>query len=142
MRQLRQMALAVALASAVTAGIAQQVAGNEAVKRMPDGSIQVETPPIPSTSSLRHTKPCAADKGCHPGPWYMVETSTGLQECTEPFARPTSCRKSTYGEQKLSRLWIAKAGPTWLWCQYPDLRSKCVEIYARPPLNLPYSAVQ
>lgn len=72
----------------------------------------------------------------------MVETREGLRECTEPFARPTSCRPSTYGSRKLSRLWIVKKGSTWLWCQYPDLASKCVDMNARPPTNLPYDAVQ
>jgi hypothetical protein len=72
----------------------------------------------------------------------MVETADGLRECTEPFARATTCRDSTYGSQKLSRLWIAKRGSTWLWCQYPDLDKKCVDMNAKPPLNLPVSAVQ
>jgi hypothetical protein len=109
---------------------------------MADGSKKVETPPVPSTGPASKSKPCAADAGCHAGPWHMVETSNGLRECTEPFARATSCRDSTYGTQKLSRLWIAKKGSTWLWCQYPDLGGKCVDMNARPPLNLPLSAVQ
>jgi hypothetical protein len=72
----------------------------------------------------------------------MVETKDGLLECTEPFARPTTCRASTYGAQKLSRLWIVKRGAQWMWCQYPDLSSKCVDMFAPPPANLPYDAVQ
>ena len=122
--------------------LAQFVKGNEAVRVMADGSKRVETPPVPSTGPASKSKPCAADGGCHAGPWHMVETSNGLRECTEPFARATSCRDSTYGTQKLSRLWIAKKGTTWLWCQYPDLGGKCVDMNARPPLNLPVSAVQ
>ena len=122
--------------------LAQFVKGNEAVRVMADGSKKVETPPVPSTGPASKSKPCAADAGCHAGPWHMVETSNGLRECTEPFARATSCRDSTYGTQKLSRLWIAKKGTTWLWCQYPDLGGKCVDMNARPPLNLPVSAVQ
>jgi hypothetical protein len=119
---------------------AQFVNGNEAVKVMPDGTKKVETPPSSAASSK--SKACAANAGCHPGPWHMVDTSEGLRECTEPFARPTTCRDSTYGSQKLSRLWVAKRGTTWLWCQYPDLGKKCVDMNARPPLNLPVSAVQ
>ena len=122
--------------------LAQFVKGNEAVRVMADGSKKVETPPVPSTGPASKSKPCAADAGCHAGPWHMVETSSGLRECTEPFARATSCRDSTYGTQKLSRLWIAKKGTTWLWCRYPDLGGKCVDMNARPPLNLPVSAVQ
>lgn len=122
--------------------LAQQVKGNEAVKVLPDGSKKVETPPIPAASPARKSKPCAAVAGCHAGPWHMVETATGLRECTEPFARPKTCRDSTYGTQKLSRLWIAKKGSRWLWCQFPDLTSKCADMNARPPLNLPVSAVQ
>ena len=131
-----------AMALAASAASAQFVKGNEAVKVMPDGTKKVETPPVPATGSASKAKPCAADAGCHPGPWHMVETSAGLRECTEPFARPTACRDSTFGTQKLSRLWIAKKGSAWLWCQYPDMAGKCVDMNARPPLNLPVSAVQ
>lgn len=137
----RLLALAT-LALAATTVSAQYVKGNEAVKVMPDGSKKVETPPLPATGPATKSKPCAADAGCHPGPWHMVETSAGLRECTEPFARSTTCRASTYGTQKLSRLWIAKKGTAWLWCQYPDVTRKCVDMNARPPLNLPISAVQ
>jgi hypothetical protein len=119
---------------------AQFVKGNEAVKVMPDGTKKVETPP--SSAAASKAKPCAANSGCHAGPWHMVETADGLRECTEPFARTTTCRDSTYGSEKLSRLWVAKRGSTWLWCQYPDLGKKCVDMNARPPLNLPVSAVQ
>jgi hypothetical protein len=112
---------------------AQFVRGNEAVRL---GT--VELPPLPASSG----KPCRADGKCHAGAWHMVETPAGLAECTEPYARLGTCRRSTYGTEKLSRLWIVKKGATWQWCQYPDLDSKCVDIYARPPANLPYSAVQ
>ncbi len=131
-----------ALILAATASQAQFVKGNEAVKVMPDGSKRVELPPIPTTGPASKSKPCAASGGCNAGAWHMVETVEGLRECTEPFARPTTCRETTYGAQKLARLWIAKKGATWLWCQYPDLSSKCVDMNARPPLNLPYDAVQ
>jgi len=123
-------AMALLLASAAHA---QFVKGNEAVV-----GGKVETPPV--LSSLG--KPCAASATCHAGAWHMVETPQGLLECTEPSARPTTCRTSTYGKQKLARLWIVKKGSTWLWCQYPDLASKCVDMSARPPANLPYDAVQ
>jgi hypothetical protein len=130
------------LAASSQAALAQYVKGNEAVKLMADGTKKVETPPVPSTGPASNSKPCAADAGCHAGPWHMVETPGGLRECTEPFARATSCRDSTYGNQKLSRLWIVKRGSTWLWCQYPDIAGKCIDMNARPPMNLPVSAVQ
>ncbi|MCB2021213.1 MAG: hypothetical protein KDG44_10450 [Burkholderiaceae bacterium] len=136
----RSITVAAVLAFVAGTASAQFVKGNEAVKVMPDGTKKVETPP--SSAAASKGKPCAANAGCHPGPWHMVETADGLRECTEPFARPTTCRDSTYGSQKLSRLWIAKRGSTWLWCQYPDLGKKCVDMNARPPLNLPVSAVQ
>jgi hypothetical protein len=132
--------LFVAMLAIAGAAPAQFVKGNEAVKAMPDGSKKVETPPSSAASSK--SKACAASAGCHPGPWHMVETNEGLRECTEPFARATTCRDSTYGSQKLSRLWVVKRGSTWLWCQYPDIGKKCVDMNARPPLNLPVSAVQ
>jgi hypothetical protein len=120
-----------------TTAHAQFVKGNEAVKSSATGK-KVETPPIPASVS----KVCAANGKCYAGSWHMVETDAGLVECTEVFARPGSCRASTYGAEKLRRLWVVKKGPTWLQCQYPDLGSKCVEIFARPPANLPYDALQ
>ena len=127
---------------ASTASLAQFVKGNGAVKVMPDGSKRVETPPLPTTGPVRSTKPCAAAKKCHGGAWLMVETGDGLVECTEAYARPGSCRGSTLGTTKLLRLWVVKSGNNWLQCQLPDLGSKCVNMFARPPSNLPYPAVQ
>jgi hypothetical protein len=121
---------------------AQFVRGNEAVKVLPNGTKIVETAPMPSTGPASRSKPCPADFGCHAGPWHMVETPFGLQECTEAYARPGTCRKSTYGTEKRSRIWVVKSGDTWLQCQLPDLGSKCVNMFARPPANLPFDAVQ
>lgn len=130
------------LALAATPASAQFVKGNEAVRRLPDGSKRIETPPIPRTGSFSRTKPCAANAGCHAGSWRMVETEEGLVECTEAYARPGTCRASNYGAKKASRLWVVKSQGKWLQCQYPDLKSKCVEMLLRPPANLPYDAVQ
>ncbi|WP_088283023.1 hypothetical protein [Ideonella sp. A 288] len=130
------------LTLAATAASAQFIKGNEAVRLMPDGSRRFYTPPMPSTGPASQFRPCAADDGCHAGAWHMVETSDGLRECTEPFARPSTCRSSSYGARRLARLWVARKGSTWFWCQYPDLGSKCVDMHARPPSNLPYDAVQ
>jgi hypothetical protein len=95
----------------------------------------VETPPIPGAGL---PAPCPAEKsGCAASGWRMVETSAGLQECTEIYARPGTCRASTYGTEKRSRLWIVKTGGQWMQCQRPDLGSKCVSTKA-----LPFSEVQ
>jgi len=142
MRVIQTLAMATAIATSSTASLAQFVKGNEAVKVMADGSRKVETPPLPTTGPIRNVKPCAADAACHAGSWHMVETADGLRECTEAYARPGTCRKSTYGATKLSRLWVIKVGQAWLQCQYPDVASKCVNMFARPPANLPYDAVQ
>ena len=116
---------------------AQYVKGNEAVKVTAAGT-KVETPPVPGSVG----KVCGANSNCHAGSWRMVETESGLVECTEPWARPGSCRTSSYGTQKLPRLWVVKRGSDWLQCQFPDLGSKCVSMSARPPANLPFDAVQ
>ena len=129
---------ALALSSAVS--YAQFVKGNEAVEQLPGGGQRVQIAPMPS--AIRTTRACLADGGCKAGPWHMVETASGLMECTEAFARPGTCRPSTYGTTKASRLWIVKVKDVWLQCQYPDLRSRCVPMFARPPANLPYDAVQ
>jgi hypothetical protein len=127
---------------ACSAASAQFVKGNEAVQALPDGSSRAETAPLPSTGPIRNTRPCAASAGCHTGPWHMVETPEGLRECTEVYARAGTCRASTYGTTKLARLWVVKSGGLWLQCQFPDLGSKCVNVFARPPANLPFDAVQ
>ena len=113
---------------------AQYVKGNEATRT----GKKVETPPVPSSVS----KVCEANAKCHAGAWRMVETDSGLMECTEPWARPGSCRASSYGSQKLARVWVVKHNNEWAQCQYPDLGSKCTPIFARPPANLPFDAVQ
>jgi len=124
-----------ALAVGPSTALAQFVKGNEAVKVMSDGSKKVEKPP---TAGALLAKPCpAAEPGCSGGGWKMVETNDGLMECTEVYARPSTCRASTYGAEKRSRLWIVKTGSQWMHCQFPDLSSKCVSIK-----SLPFSAVQ
>jgi len=114
---------------------AQFVKGNEAVSIGAGGVRKVETPP---TAGALLGKSCPAERpGCAGGGWKMVETESGLQECTEIYARPDTCRASKYGTEKRSRLWIVKSRGQWLQCQYPDLASKCVSTKA-----LPYPAVQ
>ena len=132
----------VVLASGSGAALAQYVKGNEAVNLLPDGSKRAETPPLPTTGPIRSTKPCAAADNCHGGAWLMVETADGLVECTEAYARPGTCRESSFGKTKLMRLWVVRSGGKWLQCQLPDLGSKCVDMFARPPSNLPFPAVQ
>ena len=118
-----------------TGAPAQFVKGNEAVKLLPDGSKRVETPPLPP---LALAQPCPASRqGCAGGGWKMVETAEGLAECTEIYARPGTCKKSSYGAEKRSRIWIVKTKSQWMQCQYPDLGSKCVSTKA-----LPIDAVQ
>ena len=133
---------AAAIAGLSSAALAQFVKANEAVRLMPDGTKRIETPPLPTTGPIRTAKPCAAADNCHGGAWLMVETKDGLVECTEAYARPGTCRASSYGTTKLLRLWVVKSGDTWLQCQLPDVGSKCVNMFARPPGNLPYPATQ
>lgn len=140
--RLGQFVVAAAMACGSFAAAAQFVKGNEAVRVMPDGTTRVETPPLPATGPIRTTKPCAAADNCHGGAWLMVETRDGLVECTEAYARPGTCRASSYGTTKLLRLWVLKSAGAWLQCQLPDIASKCVNMFARPPGNLPYPATQ
>lgn len=136
MRTLREL---VAASSAILclAANAQYVKGNEAVRLGPTGK-RVQIPPIPSPV----VDPCEPTAGCHAGAWRMVETDAGLMECTETWARPKSCRSSTFGTQKLPRIWVVKRDGQWFHCQYPDLSSKCTPVFARPPANLPFAAIQ
>ena len=135
MKQFGFFVIGVVLGIAASGACAQYVKGNEAVKLMPDGTKRVETPPLPSVPL---GKPCpAAQSGCAGGGWKMLETDAGLVECTEVFARPSTCRASTYGTEKRSRSWIVKAQGKWMQCQLPELSSKCVSL-----ASLPISAVQ
>lgn len=122
-------ALAV-LTLTATAALAQFVKGNEAVTIAPDGSSRVETPPLPRATL---GSPCpAARPTCTPSGWRMVETKDGISECTEFYARPGTCRASTFGTEKRPRQWIVKSRGQWLQCERPDLDSRCVSITALP----------
>ena len=125
----------IALALATSAASAQFVKGNEAVRVMADGTQKVEVPPLPSVAV---GSPCPAAKpGCAGGGWKMLESDSGLVECTEVFGRPTTCKPSTYGVEKRSRAWIVKVKGQWMQCAQPDISGKCVSLK-----SLPVSAVQ
>jgi hypothetical protein len=135
MKIIRSLVVIIGIVLCAGPASAQFVKGNEAVNAMPDGTKKVETPP---QAGALLAAPCpAARNGCAGGGWMMVETAAGLMECTEIYARPGTCRGSTYGAQKLSRLWIVKTRGEWKQCQLPDVGSKCVSTKA-----LPFSAVQ
>lgn len=126
----RSIIIAAVLAVVAGPACTQFVKGNEAVKAMPDGTTKVETPPIPGAGL---PAPCSAEKaGCASSGWRMVETPDGLRECTEIYARLGTCRTSTYGAEKRTRIWIVKAGGQWMQCQRPDIGSKCVSTKALP----------
>jgi hypothetical protein len=127
--------VAAVLTLSVGASFAQFVKGNEAITVMADGSKKVETPPLP-TATLG--TPCPATKaGCAGGGWKMIESTDGLVECTEVFARQGTCRPSTYGADKRSRAWIVKVKGVWTQCERPDIASRCVSLK-----SFPVSAVQ
>jgi hypothetical protein len=135
MRVVQSIFVCAALVVGSSTALAQFVKGNEAVKVMVDGSKKVETPPYPAATLAA---PCAAENpACTASGWRMVETSEGLRECTEIYARPTTCRPSSFGTEKRPRLWIVKTKGQWMQCQLPDIGSKCVSTKA-----LPYSAIQ
>ncbi len=131
-----QLVTVAALAVVASApALAQYVKGNEAVQTTPTGTKRVETPP---TTGALLSKPClASDAASTAAGWKMVETAQGLQDCTEFYARPGTCRPPTFGAEKRTRLWIVKKDGQWLQCQYPDLSSKCGSLK-----SLPYPALQ
>ena len=164
MKQFGFFVIGAVLAVAAGNACAQYVKGNEAVRLMPDGTTRVETPPTtgallakpcpasqagcagggwmmvetPPLPSVPLGKPCpASQSGCAGGGWKMLENDSGLVECTEVFARPGTCRASTYGNEKRSRSWIVKTQGKWMQCQLPELSSRCVSL-----TSLPVSAVQ
>lgn len=130
-----QLLALIALVLGSSAVSAQFVKGNEAVHVMTDGTKKVDVPPLPTVSL---GSPCPATKpGCAGGGWKMLESEAGLVECTEIFARPTTCRPSTYGNEKRSRIWIVKVKGQWVQCAQPDISGKCVSLK-----SFPISAVQ
>ena len=127
---IRMTLAAISFAVAAASAQAQFVKGNEAVKVRPDGTKTVETPPLPAATLA---SPCkAANLACTPSGWLMVETLKGLQECTEYYARPGTCRASTYGSEKRPRLWIVKLKGQWMQCQRPDITSICISTKSLP----------
>jgi len=130
MKAVGHLLVLAALVSATTTSTAQVVQGNDAVKRMPDGTTRVETP---STTGALLAKPCpAVEPGCSGGGWKMVETQGGLMECTEVFARPSTCKPSTFGRERRSRVWVVKTGSDWKHCTYPDLAKGCTSLKSLP----------
>ena len=130
MNSVSTLTLAAGLLVAAAPSMAQFVKGNEAVRVAADGSKKVETP---STRGALLAKPCPADNpGCSGGGWKMVETAEGLMECTEVYARPTTCRSSTYGTEKRARVWVVKVGAEWKHCSYPDIGKACVGLRSLP----------
>lgn len=127
-------ATVLALASTVLLGTsahAQFVKSNEAITTRGDGSRTVETPPLPAALGPA----CQArNHGCASRGWLMLETSEGLRECTEYYARPGTCRASTFGSEKRPRLWIVKVKGEWMQCPTPNVGSACVSIKALPPV--------
>lgn len=135
MNAVRHLAALTALALAATGAFAQFVKGNEAVSLNSGGTAKVETPPLPKATL---GKPCpAANAACTAGGWLMVETKDGIRECTEFYARPETCRASSFGTEKRPRLWIVKSKGQWLQCERPDLGSRCISLH-----SLPNSVVQ
>lgn len=130
MNAVQHLAALSALALAASSTCAQFVKGNEAVTLGPDGTAKVETPPLPKATL---GKPCpATNPACTASGWRMVETKDGIRECTEFYARPGTCRTSSYGAEKRPRLWIVKSKGQWLQCERPDLGSRCISLSALP----------
>lgn len=128
------IAMVTALASTVALHAAPFVDGNEAVRSIQGRQIVG----VPPTTGVLLAPPCAAtNAGCSGGAWKMVETPAGLMECTEFFARPGTCRPSSYGVRQLARVWIAKSKGQWLQCSRPSLSARCVGLK-----DLPVAEVQ
>jgi hypothetical protein len=130
MKAVRHLLALVAMALAATTASAQFVKGNEAVKVMPDGPRRWRRLRCHGRTSWQ--SPAQPTQGCHGGGWMMVETQDGLRRVHRAYARPGTCRKSTYGTEKLSRLWIVKPGGSGCSAS-PRLGGKCVSIEGLPP---------
>lgn len=134
MRTIQHIAVLAALILETASTHAQYVKGNEAVTRAPNGTIQVQTPPLPK---MRLSAPCPAEGPlCTAVGWRMVETKDGLRECTEFYARPSTCRASTFGVEKRPRQWIVKSKGQWLQCERPVIDSRCVSTKALPNVSI------
>lgn len=109
-----------ALASVCTVGSAL-AAHNEAV-RIVASQHQVELPPaIPGYSKTRRPPTLSPYSESR----YMVETPTGLVQCTSHMVERASCEPSDFGRAVRWRTWVVKRGGQWLACSGPEAGAKC-----------------
>ena len=87
--------------------------------------------------SARSVRPRQSATPAH-GTWSKQQRACRMHRA---YARPTTPAAHRPTGAEAPRLWVVKTS-AWRWCQYPDLGSKCVDMFARPPANLPYDAVQ
>ena len=87
---------------------------------------------ITGLGAFAETEVMATDPAAAAALLEQIETQLGLMECTEIYARPTTCRSSTYGAEKRPRVWVVKTGSEWKHCSYPDLSKGCVGIRSLP----------
>lgn len=94
---------------------------NEAVKVVA-GVRQVQLPPHSNDPRFKHIRPIPRnDEEERYTVLFMVETPSGLTECTLPVAHEDRyCRPSTYGRKKLLRSWVVLREGKWMACADPQ----------------------
>ena len=124
--------LAVATTTANAEPTGPAFPGNEAV-HIVNGKRVVEAPPLTATAQ-RYVKgggklppPSAA------GEVYMIESPSGLVECSGTYLSSTSCVPSTLGKTKRPRFWTVKLNGAWVHCDSRASSRKCEPASAGVP---------
>ncbi len=56
---------------------------------------------------------------------FMIQTRSGLIECSNPWVVETACRSSSIGVLKAGRTWIVRRAGTWQHCAGPRADARC-----------------
>lgn len=126
--------VALALALALAAGAAQAYS-NEAVRKLPDGRVEVELPPGPRTLSARGMQTPRSPWTSGALPSYVIQTSTGLQECPWQWV-DGNCRPYVKGRDTRQRGWVVKRGGQWMTCPRRDVDAGCRGYYEFPATSV------
>lgn len=105
---------------------------NEIFYKDKDGTERILLPPRPVKSN---GKPVAEPSPLRPIPaggssevvrgLFMIQTQTGLIECSNAWVVESACRASSIGVLKAGRTWVVRRGGAWQHCAGPSTTARC-----------------
>ncbi len=127
------LAFGVLLPSSTTHAQNRDPLHNDAVRSV-GGQRVVDLPPaIPGYSPTRRPPKLDGPAGGR----YMVETPTGLVQCTSPMVERESCEPSDLGQVQRWRSWVIKRQGQWQVCAEPVVGSQCQALIYVPKAGEP-----